>query len=1065
MMIKPHKIWLGLAPRPSKNNPRSQPAVRKRIQFRILMRLLHGSFPEIYAGVIGASWTKQEAEDFCDVLRKDAPGHIYKQRRNLLVQGLERGAGQLGWQVYIPAPVTYATREPPHFTGDAMRGLGKLRAFESLFLQSLDRPLTDGSSILLGYLAFSASVYGGLLSRQWLIAWLRDPFEGLVFEEDIAWVEIYRPVYFNKEHSGECISLHKRWFIDPLTLLILGRIRLSIQIGSNRLRVDPWQYLTQLMDHLQLDINHRQKNLSDFLAMAHTRISLYSKPYLADYAIEKIKSVSLPADVWARVRVGHAVPIELRALSLDSDFIPKEKSKNIKQAVTDMPPALWAKLYEAIHPKECRARKEGGSSASSKTAVQIFLELHGSKMSQLGWLIAQWAIMLFTYKRGIRKGSKIAPSSVRTYVTTIARKLQVHVGGSDIMALNECEFYALYRDVIESKCGENNKQVTAMRLAEFHDFLVYYWDVPKIDLTEFYRGKGSSDLGVDANIVCPSIYQYAANTLGKRYGARAPRDNLIALLIMMLGFRCGLRRAEVMTILCSDICGLYNPVLFIRHNPYAYKKSDSAVRKIHLKAFLTHNELTRLKEWIHLRGHEDGIEYQTQWEKKNQKRLLFCKAGTPFEPIDERQIFGAIHQALRQVSADPSLHFHTLRHSFASWFFYRLESGSQTSWRPKSVSALNESMNSMRRCLVEHHHLQIDLRINRKALYHVALVCGHSSPEMSLRHYIHLLDLLLGCSTMRNVAQPILTLEAVLNLTDIKKAMAYRLRQKAGMDQWLPSAFIAPAWKQLKHQFKDPRLNQLSAVNISDIIIEPLPIEWRTVQSILEDRSVKRMAVSDISAKYTIEEQKLKHWFSRANELFGMRTRKTKAHPNGKPRHRVTALLPFPTGLTSPYDIEMADRIFSFTQKRVPQKRELIHQWLNHFIHHYSPKGGDIRFTDEANAIEYLQFLTMIGVRKEEMKLLHYRGKGRSAEEAKLQADQWANALSIPVDQCDLIKATFGQQRGNGTIGITISSITGVSGVRKKRKAKLSMPYGFRYALYILYILDDAHHSEVKGLK
>ena len=774
---------------------------------------------------------------------------------------------------------------------------------------------------------------------------------------------------------------------------------------------------------------------------------------MADYGAGKLKSASLPPEVWARIRTGKPVPISEQLPDTEAETIPiLEKKLRPQTSYSSMTPALWRSLYEAIFPKASRQKEKKTSSGQSKANIYQFLDVYGDKLSPLGWLMAQWAISLLTYKRGRRKGSKIAASSVHSYVTTIARPLHIHVADNDIREFSEAEFYELYRDVIEQKNSEENKQTTALRLVDFHEFLVTYWDVEPVDLSEFYRGHYKSELGVDANLICPSMYQGIVQTLGGLTSDQ-PREQLMLVLMTILGQKCGLRRAEVITLLRSDIIGNYDPVLFVRHNPYAYKKSDNAIRQFPLKAFLTHHELSLLKSWLHTRDTEDGS--MTISQRSEKKRLLFCRPGEPNAPVDEGMAFKAIHQSMRQVTEDPNVHFHILRHSFASWFLFRLEASADPLWRPRAVLALNARENSQCRSRAERDRLGLDPRISRKSLFQLAQTCGHSSPEMSLRHYVHLLDLLLGLNCWKPASQPILSKDAVTNLTGTGQAMAYRYRQRSEQDEWLPSIFVPTAFMQLKHQFKDTLTKNLKRMDTSPVVVEKKSIGWRTIQSILEARQTGKMRVPDIARTYDVEDQFIESVLEGARHLYKMRTRSTSKHPKGKPRHRLDSeRLPFPIKPTSPYDVTICDRIFDRYLRAEQHKREVILAGVRRFIDSFSLSSGDLRFTDQNVAKGYLAFLSAIGIKQGEIWLIHYRGKGVGEAQASNQLENWAKILSVPTVQCKLAKSPFGQSKDNGTIGIIIKSITGRTGKgRKAKRPKFTMPYGFRYALYLLFIM------------
>jgi len=1067
-MNRPHDIWRHLVPRPNKMSPKSKPAQRKRQQLLVMLKMLKDALPDIYQGKPNVCLSKVEAEAFCEQLRLNVAGYIYKQRRNFFILGLERGEKLLGWGVYIPAPITTASREPPFFTRDAMASLIKLRDIEHTFLKSLDNPIPENKSIMLGYLIFSAAVYGGLLNRNWLIAWIRNPVKGLIYEEPIAWIDLYRDMTGNnQQEDAQTKMLHRRWFLDPLTLLLVSKLRDQITFDSYK-RSDPRVNLRSLMDHLNIPERIRPRTLNGFLTLAHTRIALYSKTYLADYGAGVIKSASLPVNVWGRVRTGKPVPTKASVPSIEPVYFPiDKKSKNSIHVTGRMTAPHRKKLYEAIFPKNSRQKRKRISSTQSKNNILKFLDIYGNELSPVGWLLAQWAVNLLTYKRGIRKGSKIAASSVHSYVTTITKPLHIHVSNDNITEYSETEFYEVYRDVIEQKTSDNNKQVTASRLAEFHDFLVRCWDVPSIDLSEFHRGSYKSEIGVNANLICPAMYKGIITALGGLV-LNQPRENLILVLITMLGQKCGLRRGEVLTLLCSDICGNYNPVLFVRHNPYAYKKSDNAIRKISLKTFLTHKEIELLKSWVNQRNKEDGYRNSSLDQAKyygddefsfnqDKKRLLFCEPSEPTTPIDEAATFKTIHKAMRKVTQDPNVHFHTLRHSFASWFLFRLESPLDNSFRPQSVLALLTSENSIRRSMVERTRLLGSPGISRKSLYQLAQTCGHANPEMSLRYYVHLLDLLLGCFCWRASAQPSLSLNAVKNLTGIGQAMAYRYRHRSGETKWLPYVFIPTAMMKFKHELNDISIRNLKIADISPVTIEKKPVDWTTVQSILESRQIGRMKTDEIAQKYGVDSALINDWIERTRVLYKMRTRSTIANPNGKTRHRLdSARLPFPIRPQSPYDIDIINRIFNCFRRADQNKVKAIYVGVFHFINSFSLSTSAIRFTDKSAAKDYLNFLSLIGIKNDEIRLTHYRGKGLGNGEAKKQFARWIKYLSIQTNHCEFAKSPFGQSKHDGTVGISIFTVTGRTGKgRKNKKPKFSMPYGFRYALYIIYILTE----------
>jgi len=442
--MRPHSIWLDLIPKLNRHSPRSKSAQRKRKLLRSLLRKLKETHPELYGGVRHATLTKEMAEAFCSQLRQDAPGHVFKYQNNVFIRGLERGKKELNWNVYIPPIVSSSTRDRPNFTQESMRMLRRFRDIEKVFLASLERELPNDKAVLYGYLTFSACAFGGLLERRWLISWLRDPMSGLVYEDGLAWVELYI-------ESENIAFEHRRWFIDPLTLMILCRIhpKLTDNHGGNgkiyevRQESSLGTYLERLWRHLDLSKDTKPATFSEFLRMAYTRIAIYSRPFLAEYAVGKIKGTSVPPEAWMRLRTSKCVRVPV-SMDDDNEEIHKRFSEtpSLRSKVITMGPSLRSEIFDIIHPKECRESRKRITTTESKKNLQDFIDRFQSRLTMLGWLLCQWAIFMMTHKKGKRKRSRIAPSTVRTYLACIAKSLDILIGSDNFLEYTEREFYS-----------------------------------------------------------------------------------------------------------------------------------------------------------------------------------------------------------------------------------------------------------------------------------------------------------------------------------------------------------------------------------------------------------------------------------------------------------------------------------------------------------------------------------------------------------------------------------------------------------------------------------------------
>jgi hypothetical protein len=113
---------------------------------------------------------------------------------------------------------------------------------------------------------------------------------------------------------------------------------------------------------------------------------------------------------------------------------------------------------------------------------------------------------------------------------------------------------------------------------------------------------------VDASILTVDDYLNIRKYLCDHWPANDHPDLVdIAEIITVLGFRCGLRRMEVLMLRVGDFCGGERTELLVR--PWALRKlkTPNATRRIPLYALLNHEESVLLSQWVQKRDDEVGL--------------------------------------------------------------------------------------------------------------------------------------------------------------------------------------------------------------------------------------------------------------------------------------------------------------------------------------------------------------------------------------------------------------------------------------------------------------------------
>ncbi len=189
-------------------------------------------------------------------------------------------------------------------------------------------------------------------------------------------------------------------------------------------------------------------------------------------------------------------------------------------------------------------------------------------------------------------------------------------------------------------------------------------------------------------------------------------------LFLMLAFRTGMRRSEILALEKSDF-DLSSPygMLRIEHKPHNRLKTQHAVRSIPLKYLMPDDE------WQTMQGIFATIPAERLFTYRN----------------PDNQIVRPLIRLLREVSGNKAFVVHHLRHSFATWTYLKI--------RCARNSALAERFAFLPTTYAELRHANqlagklISSNTTQSDLFYIAMLMGHSSPMVSIANYLHGIDL------------------------------------------------------------------------------------------------------------------------------------------------------------------------------------------------------------------------------------------------------------------------------------------------------------------------------------
>jgi integrase len=597
--------------------------------------------------------------------------------------------------------------------------------------------LTDKSALTsppppLELVVLSAILHGGVLHRGAVVALaraLRDPEKhtGLVGNQ----------VYVSLSASGSAQSEmeFRCWRPDVQTACMIQE---GLVPGLNWDAAEPDTVIAKrlfggILTRMKTTGMHaawRPKSLNHLLETVALCARAEIPAVLVDYAAHTFPSHSVKPAVLQRIYWQVSGRPEAEAITPGESYVEKS-------VITDL-----QGNPEESEPEGLRELRKCLRNSTSSTAIADLgklIDRYGGK--QTAWsVITQFAEYLLSRRQTIQPGSfakkaAVSVSTARAFaVNIVGRHLGQALGGDSPAILDSTALETLYAEVLENLPG--GEQTRKQRLArsalrDFHTFLVLEHGSEPLrdnDILGAVRGL----LPVDATVITLEEYQSARRSLSTDIKKGDPEEfRDVAEAMLILGFRCGTRRLEALQLKFSDLPEDAS-WLFLRPSSERNLKTPNATRQLPLHCLLTPDERSVLSRWQQHRAKEGA----------RGDEFLFAVPNRNYPVLPENIVMPIVHGALRDATGDPSIHFHHLRHSFATWTFLRL----MLSDLPE-VPRLYPHLSETTKWLEASREFRSDLYGHddqtRRHPRAIASLLGHCGPRISFEHYIHCLDWLL----------------------------------------------------------------------------------------------------------------------------------------------------------------------------------------------------------------------------------------------------------------------------------------------------------------------------------
>jgi hypothetical protein len=794
-----------------------------------------------------------------------------KQSRESVLAILGRIVGQ--WNransLQLPLP-EFPIRMPkpvPPFTPKRWAGLAKYRIWTDAVLQDLVRsasrqergtsatsaaePVQEDIAICVARVLVSAVLWGGLLCRKNL---------ELLYSSLSRWPEIsecaHDRVYVTWfDEARNC----RRWMPDAITTLLMMRLKPEHQTqvaalaAEHRMECIVLRYFGLVLP----DSPSIPNSLFKFIDSSLLHFELRLPRHLTEYAAGKLPSASPNPRTWARMV--RSKPLVLKTTNIAetvSEEADSEDSDADREGLDDKDDD-WV--------PEFRQLLGSGDSALTplKARKAIKMRLQNSRIDDVCRLFLSFAYdLLFEHKNGQLK-------TVRDSVIPIAIKLPAAVDLKKIGEIPPETLASAYSLLLEDACTPSQRHKLRGYLRTWHDWLVRTGRSQRLDEAEVF-GRGRQTQTVDASLIMEDEYIKARDSLvdwSMKFDEEADLGKdlrQIAGLILILGYRTGLRKSEVLKSPLNAV--MVEPPAELLVQPWCERrlKTPNAVRKISLYALLDRpetkenektpgekvgpgdsekNELRLLRTWVKRRLLQNS-------RTANPSPYLFFTPALNRRFIPEGRIFPLIHETLREYTDDKTVHFHTCRKSGAgTWLAFALLRPPNVPL-PKWLKTWPLQEARIEQVARLHRNLYLNDFATRRHLFATARNLGHSSPGVSVQNYLELQGDLLGL--WLDSVRPDLTASQVSAITGLSLREAYNLLSDPDQPQrkrYSKETLYRNLWSHISRKWKKfngrtststPSTSDFESdepLSIHEKFLEGCPFELVEIQELLSAHS------------------------------------------------------------------------------------------------------------------------------------------------------------------------------------------------------------------------------------
>jgi len=688
-----------------------------------VLSLVSKFYPTLIEKMDAVQIKPEDIDYFEKKILENTPKKINKQRQ-YLTRIIAHSVEQLECRSKLPKQLYPLPRHTPLVLEKDMMCLESLDRIIDQFKGQLKDFRQWDSSVQLGALLFSSVINGAQINKRNL-EHIYSEHASWITENGLMYVQYSLPPK-DDDIAPEIIQ-YQRWIPDAITqVLVFTWIDQLEESTARPISEHCFIDLKQLWRTLLIEANDTPPSMEFFIKMACSYQAFKLPIFIGKIISENNSTVCLPPESWLRVISGDPVQ-RLNSHSV-STLVPSTlagQQVQVNESYSLQSQQVFMKKIRFILKEKTLTSKQ------RIEKIESHLNSKTQEVSTLTWLLGAWSHHLLR-SGGLRK-KKLSTSVIQQYLSTLTSPVLSAFDGIDINTIHASEWL----DCLQSAIDNSHSQDIGNKISYFMLFAMQFDCVPTLDLSELEYPDATHK--VSANLITVHEFEALYEQLGQ---APNKRVRQIRLLVASLAFYCGLRHSECKYLLIEDICGKSQPELLIRANKYRSfsLKSRSSERRLDLSILLPESILDDLMAWQEQR--------LLEVKGKSNKSLLFLsyvpRSAEDNSPLQDDLIFTYTQALMREITHDQTLVFHHLRHSFANWTLIRLLISEFPEPLQSTPVFLKHRWFNTLNCHKFRYQTISDQETKKSPsyllLYWLAVTMGHASPQVTIKHYLHLFD-------------------------------------------------------------------------------------------------------------------------------------------------------------------------------------------------------------------------------------------------------------------------------------------------------------------------------------